>query len=158
MKFVFTSPFWFYSYIKGMFKKLVKWFFLQERFGKVDRVRYFYPINKYIKIMSQEEDLFEYDDEDSVKFIRNYLPQELKEKFSDDDINYVIDLIYEFYEDKGYMDDDADEEVDIDEDELVAYVVKNAKNNGFENFTPEEIQFIVQGELNYCDSLGMFDD
>ncbi|MCH5328060.1 MAG: hypothetical protein J1E02_03480 [Coprobacter sp.] len=107
--------------------------------------------------MSQQEDLFDYDEDDSVKFIRNYLPQELKEKFSDDDINYIIDLIYEFYEEKGYMDDDSDEEVDIDEDELIDYVIKNARKNGFVDFAPEEIQFIVQGELAYCESLGMFD-
>ena len=107
--------------------------------------------------MSQQDDLFEYDEEESVKFIRNYLPQELKEKFSDDDINYIIDLIYEFYEVKGYMDDDTDEEVDINEDELVDYVIKNARQNGFTDFVSEEIQFVVQGELEYCDSLGMFD-
>ena len=55
--------------------------------------------------MSQQDDLFDYDEGDSVKFIRNYLPQELKEKFSDDDINYIIDLIYEYYEEKGFIDD-----------------------------------------------------
>lgn len=58
--------------------------------------------------MSQQDDLFDYDEGDSVKFIRNYLPQELKEKFSDDDINYIIDLIYEYYEEKGFMDTEAD--------------------------------------------------
>ena len=80
--------------------------------------------------MSQQDDLFDYDEGDSVKFIRNYLPQELKEKFSDDDINYIIDLIYEYYEEKGFMDDEADDEVNIDEDELIDYVIKNAKRNG----------------------------
>lgn len=107
--------------------------------------------------MAQEEDLFVYDEDDAVKFIRNYLPQELKEKFSDDDINYMVDLIYEFYDSKGYLDDNAEEEADIDEEELVEYVVKNARKNGFDQFNPDEIVFIVQGELEYCDSLGMFE-
>ena len=44
--------------------------------------------------MSKEEMI--YDEDDAVRFIRNYLPQELKEKFSDDDNNYIVDLIYEF--------------------------------------------------------------
>lgn len=43
--------------------------------------------------MSNKED-FMYDEDDSVKFIQNYLPQELKGKFSNDDINYIVDLIY----------------------------------------------------------------
>ena len=108
--------------------------------------------------MSQQDDLFDYDEGDSVKFIRNYLPQELKEKFSDDDINYIIDLIYEYYEEKGFMDDEADDEVNIDEDELIDYVIKNATRNGFTNSEQDEIQFVVQGELGYCDSLGMFEE
>ena len=52
--------------------------------------------------MSGDKD-FIYDEDESVKFIQNYLPQELKGKFSNDDINYIVDLIYEFYESKGCM-------------------------------------------------------
>ena len=108
--------------------------------------------------MSDKDELI-YDEEDSVAFIQNYLPQELKGKFSNDDINYIVDLIYEFYESKGYLSDDTggDTEIDIDEDELVEFVIKNAKKNEVGSFTPEEITFIVQGELEYCDSINMFD-
>ena len=45
--------------------------------------------------MSQQDDL-QYDEDDAVKFIRNFLPGEVASKFSDDDINYVIDLILNF--------------------------------------------------------------
>lgn len=108
--------------------------------------------------MGEKED-FIYDEVESVKFIQNYLPQELKGKFSDDDIYYIIDLIYEFYESKGYMDEDNEEdaEVEIDEDELVDFVVKNAKRDNVGKFSPEDIMFVVDGEMEYCDSLNMFD-
>lgn len=108
--------------------------------------------------MSDKDDLI-YDEDESVKYIQNYLPQELKGKFSDDDINYIVDLIYDFYESRGYMSDDADDEgdVEIDEDELIEYVVKNAMRDGIGKFSPDEISFIVQGELEYCDSINMFD-
>ena len=108
--------------------------------------------------MREKED-FLYDEDESVKFIQNYLPQELKGKFSNDDINYIVDLIYEFYESKGFLDDQAsdDVEVDINEDELADFVVKNAKKDGVGKYTPEEIAFIVQGEMEYCDSIHMFD-
>lgn len=108
--------------------------------------------------MSGDED-FIYDEDESVKFIRNYLPQELKGKFSDDDINYIVDLIYEFYESKGYMDEgiDEDAEIAIDEDELASFVVKNAQKDRVGKFTPEEISFVVQGEMAYCESLDMFE-
>jgi len=110
--------------------------------------------------MNEEQD-FIYDDDEAVKFIRNYLPQELKEKFSDDDINYIIDLIYEFYESKGVFadndDNDDDEFVEFDEDELIRFVIKNAQKDGVGKFKTDEIAFIVQGELDYCDSINLFE-
>ena len=51
-----------------------------------------------------------------------------------------------------------DSEVEIDEDELTDFVVKNAQKDGVGKYTPEEISFIVQGEMAYCESLDMFDD
>ena len=100
----------------------------------------------------------EYDEDDAVAFIQNFLPQELKEKFSSDELNYIIDVIYEFYEDKGFFDETDDEvDVEIDEDEMIAFVVKQAQKDKVGKFTPEEITFIVQGELAYCDSINIFD-
>lgn len=106
--------------------------------------------------MSQQDD-FLYDDDDAVKFIRNFLSKDIASKFSDDDINYVIDLIYEFYESKGYLDENNDEEVDIIEDELIEYVIKNARKNGFTQFSEDDIELVIQGELGYCESLGLFE-
>lgn len=107
--------------------------------------------------MSTNNDELLYDEDDSVKFIQNYLPQELKGKFSNDDINYIVDLIYDFYESNGMLDDYGDDEIEIDEEEVVNYVIKNAQKDGVGKFEPEEITFIVQGELEYCDSINMFD-
>lgn len=109
--------------------------------------------------MSKDLDSVNYDEDDAIKFIQNYLPQEYKEKFSSDDINYVIDIMYDFYDEKGFMDPDASDEelVELDEDELIEYVLKNTKKDKIASFTQEEISFIVQGELQYCESIGMFD-
>jgi DNA-directed RNA polymerase specialized sigma54-like protein len=108
--------------------------------------------------MNEDQDLI-YDDDEAVKFIQNYLPQELKDKFSDDDINYIVDLIYEFYDSKGYFDDNDDDDavVDIDEDELIQYVIHNAQKDGVGKYKTEEIALIVQGELEYCESIDLFE-
>lgn len=110
--------------------------------------------------MSTEQDPIGYDEDDAVKFIQNYLPQEMKGKFTDDEVNYVIDIIYEFYEDKGLLDENTtpdDEIVDIDEDELIEFVLKNTRKDKLKEFSAEELTFIIQGELAYCDSLDMFE-
>jgi len=98
-----------------------------------------------------------YDDDEAILFIRNQLPQEMKEKFSNDDLNYLIDVIYEFYEKKGFLNDD-ETEVNIDLDELTNFVIKNAKKNKVGIYTEGEIHFIVDAEIAYCDSLGVFED
>ena len=107
--------------------------------------------------MSENID-FVYDETDSVKYIQNFLPQELKGKFSNDDINYIVDLIYEFYDTKGMLDEgNDDKEIEIDEDELTDFVIKNAQKDNVGKYSPEEISFIIQGELGYCDSIHVFD-
>ena len=109
--------------------------------------------------MSNELDDWQYDDEEAIRFIQNYLPQELKGKFKNDDILYILDLIYEYYETNGLLEEDGNDEkeVEIDEDEVIEYVIKNVKRDHIGDFEPEEITFIVQGEMAYCESLYMFD-
>ncbi len=109
--------------------------------------------------MSNEKDLIPYDEDDAVKFIQNYIPQEIKGKFTNDEITYIIDIVYEYYDEKGFMNDDTEEDsiVDIDEEEIVSYVLKNTKKDKINNFSADEIAFIIQGELAYCDSIGIFE-
>ena len=86
------------------------------------------------------------------------MPEELQGEFSDDEINYIVDLIYEFYEEKGFLDEnDDDTEIEIDEDELLEFVIKNARRDAIRDYTNEQIEAIVAGELAYCDTLNLFD-
>ena len=41
-------------------------------------------------------------------------------------------------------------EVDIDLDELTAYVIKNAKKDKVGVYTEDEIHFVVDAEIAYC--------
>lgn len=104
------------------------------------------------------EDL-QYDEDEAVKFIQNYLPTELKDKFSSDEINYVIDLIYDYYDHKGLTSEQLSEDdiIEIDEDDMTLYVLKNAKKDNIREFSSDEITFIIQGELAYCESLNIFE-
>ena len=107
--------------------------------------------------MSEEKKVLEYDEDDSLKFIRENLPEEMKSELSDDEINYIVDLVYEFYEEKGFLDENDDTEIEIDEDELLEYILKNARKDSIKNYTDEQIEAIVSGELAYCDTLNLFD-
>ncbi|MBF6627905.1 MAG: hypothetical protein ITG04_05280 [Proteiniphilum sp.] len=107
--------------------------------------------------MSDDKKVLEYDEDDSLKFIQENLPEEMHNEFSDDEINYIVDLIYEFYEEKGFLDENDDTEIEIDEDELLEFIIRNARKDAIREFTDEQIEAIVAGELAYCDTLNLFD-
>ena len=92
--------------------------------------------------MGLEDDflLADADDEKTIEFIKNYLPQELKEKFSDDELYYFLDLIDEYYSESGILDAQPDEDgfIDIDLEKVVDYIVKEAKKDEMGEFDPEE--------------------
>ncbi|MEG1563467.1 MAG: hypothetical protein RR365_07040 [Bacteroides sp.] len=97
------------------------------------------------------------DDDKTIAFIKNYLPQELKNKYSEDDFYYFLDLIDEYYSESGILDAEPDAEgyVDIDLELVADYIVKEAKKDEMGDFDPEEILFVVQGEMEYGNSLGL---
>lgn len=105
--------------------------------------------------MNENDKGLEYDDDEAVKFIQESMPNELKGQLTDDDINYIVDLIYEFYEDKGFLDDDADDSIEFDEEELVEYIIKNAKADNEASFTEEQVQAVIEGEIAYTDTLDL---
>ncbi|MBN2765220.1 MAG: hypothetical protein JXR27_02530 [Paludibacteraceae bacterium] len=104
---------------------------------------------------TQEDDLLVYDEDDAVKFILNFLPQEAKTSIDDSKIEYVLDVVYEFYEENGLIEEDSTEEASIDEEEMFKFILKNAKKDKMQ-LTEEEIQFILEGEFEYGKSLGIY--
>jgi hypothetical protein len=103
-----------------------------------------------------EKEKQQYDEEDSVKYIQNFLPQELKERFSNDDILYLLDLVNDFYDTKGDV-EPTEEEYDAYDEEMIQYIIKNAKEDGVGVYTAEEIALILDGEVEYCDSIDIFE-
>ena len=107
--------------------------------------------------MSEENKVLEYDEDESLKFIQKHLPEDMQDEFTDDEINYIVDLVYEFYEEKGFLDESDESDIEIDEDELLEYIFENAREDGLREYTDEQIEAIVAGELAYCDTLNLFD-
>ncbi len=107
--------------------------------------------------MGQEDDflLGAEDDAKAVEFIKNYLPQDLKDKFTDDDLYYILDVVAEYYTSSDCFDAEPDEEgyIDIDLDEVVNHIVQAAKKEGMGPYQAEDVFFVVQGEMEYADSL-----
>ena len=90
------------------------------------------------------------EDAQEVAFIQNQLPIDVKDKFSEDDIYYFVDVILEYL---SNAETDAEGYIDIDLEEVTAHVVKQAKKEKIGDFDPEDVFFVVQAELDYNESL-----
>jgi hypothetical protein len=97
---------------------------------------------------------FEYDDEAAVAFIQNFLPQELKERFSDDDIYYLLDVICDFYEKNDYLNEEDEEK---EEEELIRFIIEQAKKDEIGTYSTEEIRLVLKAEEAYSDTLDIFE-
>ena len=95
------------------------------------------------------------DDARAVEFIKNYLPQELKDKYSDEELYYMLDVIVEYYAESGVLDaaPDKDGYIEIDQEKVVDYVIKQAAKDKMGHYEPDDVMWVVQGELEYGESL-----
>ena len=81
-----------------------------------------------------------------------------------EEVEYILDILYDYYEEQGFFDEDSDDEVDIDEDEILQYVVdqvekdKKAGEKLAQKFDEDRIADVLEGEYGYCDKTGVFTD
>ena len=101
-----------------------------------------------------EEDLIldAEDDRLTVEYIQSYLPQDLKDKFTEEELYYFIDVIGEYYVDLLEK-HSGEEDIDIDVEEVAEYVARQAKKVKIGDFSPEDLRWVVDGELEYGESL-----
>lgn len=93
---------------------------------------------------------FQYDDVAAVKFIQNHLPQDLKSRFAEDDIYYLLDVICDFYEKRDWLIDDDEEQ---EEKELTQFLIQQAAKDEIGKFTEEEVRLFLAAEAAYSDTL-----
>ena len=66
-----------------------------------------------------------------------------------------MDVVYEFYDENGLIEEDSTEEASIDEEEMFKYILKVSKKDKME-LTEEEVQLILEGEFEYGKSIGIY--
>ena len=97
----------------------------------------------------------EFDENDAISFIRSYVPEAIKNKYSDDDILLLIDTMFDYFEkgdeDEVLYDDDVVDEYNINE--IVNYVKKNLRKDPDNQIEVDDIKYLVQGELEYENTL-----
>lgn len=105
--------------------------------------------------MVDEFMLEDMDDDQTVEFIKNYVSQELKEKLTDDDLDFFLDTICDYYCDNGTFEQEPDSEgcVDVDVDAVAAYLLKESKKHQIGDYDLDDMIQIVNGELEFGEQL-----
>ncbi len=91
-----------------------------------------------------------FDDNDAIKFIRDFIAEDIKNKYSDNDILLLIDTMFDFFESED--DDDFDEENFDDEaylNNIVNYVKKNIRKDPDNAIEMDDVKALVVAELEY---------
>ena len=106
--------------------------------------------------MAKEKEAIEFDDTEAINFILNSLPAESRAKISDDDVQYILDLICEYYDSNDLIKDDAVGEATIAEEEMFDFIWKLMKKENQVKLTEEELIQILDGEFGYGKKLGIY--
>lgn len=91
-----------------------------------------------------------FDENDAIKFIREYIPENIKNKYSDNDILLLMDTMYDFFDEED--DDDFDEENFDDEaylNNIVNYVKKSIRKDPENAIEKDDVKHLVMAELEY---------
>lgn len=110
-------------------------------------------------------DIFETEDEKKeYEFILDKLKGEYK-SLTIADIEYVLDIVYDYYVKEGFIKEDDSEEsdddelVDIYEDEVFDYVTSRVEQDGKSGkFTDQLVDDILACDYEYCEQEGIFQD
>lgn len=107
--------------------------------------------------MSDDQEMNVFDEDEAIKFIRNYMSADKRDLYSDDEILNIIDMIWDYYEDHGLLELPADEDDSADDtpqlSDILAYVKKMLSKDKLAVVDKDDVHLIVEAELAYEKSI-----
>ncbi|MCM1076445.1 MAG: hypothetical protein NC411_03695 [Bacteroides sp.] len=99
----------------------------------------------------------EFDEKEAIKAMRAAISEESSRLYDDDEILNVIDIIWDWYEDQGLLDIDAEaDDEDVNTETLIKHVGKMLAKDSDSPIKREDIEPLVTAELHYEQSLDEF--
>lgn len=96
----------------------------------------------------------EFDEKEAIKTMRADLSAESSALYDDDELLNVIDIIWDWYDDQGLLDIDAEaDDEDVNTDALIKHVGKMLAKDSDSPVKREDVEPLVMAELRYEQSL-----
>lgn len=96
----------------------------------------------------------EFDEKEAIRAMREALSPEASQRCADDELLNIIDIIWDWYDDQGLLDIDAEaDDDDVNVEALNSHVRKMLAKDKMSPICPDEVEPIVAAELQYEQSL-----
>lgn len=101
----------------------------------------------------------EFDENEALKVMRIAIADENANTYDDDELLNLVDIIWDYYEQNGLLEIDADFDKDDCEDEetmiadIVEYATRMLRKDKNAKLRPEHIESLVKAEIAYEDSI-----
>lgn len=95
----------------------------------------------------------DFDEQDAINFMQEN--SGIETKYSDDQLLNIIDIIWDYYEDKGLLDISLDDNADseADNNDLIRHVKKMLRKDRRAGIAESDIEPLVMAEIAYEASL-----
>lgn len=103
--------------------------------------------------MNFEEELLQDAQEDAfiVSYVQQNLPQEVAEKFTEEDLYYILDVAEEYFAESGVLEAESDKDgyVEVDLEAAANYIKAYAQKEQKTNYDIEDLELILEAQLSY---------
>ena len=94
-------------------------------------------------------------DDETLLYILDKFSDEEKKRIPKNAVQLVLDSMVDYYYDKNLISDNGKEEAEIDEDDMLKFIMQKISTSGF-NISEEDVQLILDLEFDYGKSIGMY--
>ncbi|MCM1521127.1 MAG: hypothetical protein NC039_00575 [Muribaculaceae bacterium] len=96
----------------------------------------------------------EFEEKEAIAAMRAALSDEASSRIDDDELLNIIDIIWDWYDDQGLLEIDAEaDSEDVNVDALVSHVRKTLAKDKLSPVSPAEVEPLVSAELQYEQTL-----
>ena len=97
------------------------------------------------------EDIKEFDENDAIEYINNYLSKKGKAQCDSDDLLLLLDAMYDYYEENDSF--ESVEDLDENIDDVVNHVSKAISKDPDNKIPREDVRDIILAEMEYEETL-----
>lgn len=93
----------------------------------------------------------EFDENDAVDYIRRNIPAEIAGLYDDNELLNLIDIVFDYYEANGLLDIDADDDADdeVGLDEVADYAARMLRRDKGAKLTAGHARLMIQAYFDY---------